>query len=128
MGKRIMVDVLIGGSAVTGLIMLVQFARAPHGFMLALALINLATAAFMWAVVRPLLRGKLGTAKALAEGSLVVLLSSWSALFWIEFFSPMRQMSSLAGALTWSAAALACVADLVATRFRKPAAPEKTHA
>lgn len=125
MGKKIMVDVLIAGSAVTGAVMMWQFAVRPGALMLTLALINLSTATFMAAVVRPLMRGKLGTAKVLANVSLVVLLSSWAASFWVQYFEFGRQPSSAAGALTWSVGALVCVADLVVETLKRPPLAEK---
>lgn len=125
MTKRIMIDVLALGMGVTGALMIYQYFAAPARLhvVLAFAIVNLASAAFLASVVRPMMQGRLGTVKWLMNGSLVVLLGSWSAVFWLEFFSPLRQPSSLSGAVTWSLAAIVCVVDLVLGSLRKAPVP-----
>lgn len=112
MGKRIMTDVLIVGTAITGVIMAAQFGADPNAFMATLALINLATALFLGVVVRPLLRGKVSDAKVLPHVAMLVLLGAWGAAFWIEYLTLTQLPSALAGAITWSVACLVYLVDL----------------
>ena len=116
MEKRIMTDVLIVGTAITGLIMVGQFVASPHPFMLTLGLINLATAAFLAVVVRPLLAGRAVGTGVLSHGSLILLLVAWGAAFWIEYFLIAARPSALAGGMTWTAAALVYTIGLLRPR------------
>lgn len=120
MGKRLMTDILIAGSAVTGLIMAAQFAKSLFPFMLMLSLINLATAVFLAVVVRPLLQGRVEPPHFWTHASLLGLLGGWAGAFWIEYLSITRLPSALAGALTWSLAALVYAADLLLARRPGP--------
>jgi predicted membrane channel-forming protein YqfA (hemolysin III family) len=133
MGKRLMTDVLIAGSGVTGAIMAWQaFAAEPNAFMATLALINLATALFLGVVVRPLMRGKVSQAKVLPHVAMLTLLGAWSGAFWIEYLTVTHLPSALAGAITWSLAVVIYAADLLfspaqeaATLEGKVAEPER---
>ena len=112
MGKRIMTDVLIVGSAITGVIMTVQFLQSHFLFMLMLALINIATAVFLAVVVRPLLCGRIEPPTFWTHASMLALLGGWSGAFWIEYLTITHLWSALAGALTWSLAAAVYAVDL----------------
>ena len=112
MGKKILTDLLILGSAATGLTLLVQTGELPAPFFLALASVNLGTALFLLLVVRPLLRGRVTQApQALVHGATLVLLGGWAATFWIEYAQVSHLPSALVGALTWTAATLVYVGD-----------------
>lgn len=106
----------MAGSAVTGLIMAAQFLRSRFPFMLMLALINLATAVFLAVVVRPLLRGRVEPPNFWTHASMLGLLGGWAGAFWIEYLTITRLPSALAGALTWSLAALVYAGDLLISK------------
>jgi hypothetical protein len=116
MGKRIMTDVLIVGSAITGFIMVAQFLQSHHLFMLMLALINIATAVFLRIVVRPLLMGRIEKPTFLTHASLLMLLGGWSGAFWVEYLTISHLPSALAGAVTWSLAAVVYAVDLMVSK------------
>jgi hypothetical protein len=125
MGKRIMTDVLIVGTGITGAIMAWQaFAAEPNAFMAMLALINLATALFLGVVVRPLLRGEVSKSKVLPHVAMLVLLGAWGAAFWIEYFTLTHLPSALAGAITWSLAGVIYLGDLLYKPADEAALPE----
>jgi hypothetical protein len=117
MGKRIMTDVLIAGSGITGVIMVWQaFAAEFNVFMSTLALINLSTALFLGVVVRPLMRGKVSQAKVLPHVAMLLLLGAWGAAFWIEYLTLTHLPSALAGAITWTLAGVVYAGDLAFSR------------
>jgi hypothetical protein len=114
MGKRIMVDVLILGTAITGIVTAASLVTGPiHGFMVALAIVNLSSAVFFASVVRPIMHGRAVTAKGAAHASLLVLLASSGALFFVEYFFMAPRTGALTAAVTWSLGALLYAVDLV---------------
>jgi hypothetical protein len=128
-GKTLMTDALILGSAITALVMGAQFAGQPHPFMGALALINAGTALFLCVVVRPLLQGKTTRYPNLAHASLLLLICSWSVALWIEYLQVTHLTSALTGAITWTVAGAIYSADLLAARLRPaPAAAPSSDA
>ena len=120
--KRLMTDILIGGTAVTGAVTLWQFGMALNAFIFLLAVVNLSTSLFLATFVRPLIMGRAITATKWAHGSLLVLLGSSGALFWVEYFGMAPRLGALTAAITWSIGTVVYAIDLaLPARVAQPA-------
>lgn len=121
MSKRWPIDILIVGSALTGLLTGLALLRQPQAFLAMLALINLSTSAFLALVVRPLVVGKAPARAEWVHTTLLVMFASSAGAFWIEYFSLTSRLGALSAAITWTLAGLLYAAQLVV----KPAAQQK---
>ncbi len=113
MSSRIMTDVLIVGSAVTATAFFAQAIADPHALTAVMGVINLGTAAFLLAAVRPILAGRPIAKKALAHGALLVLIAGWAAAFWVEYATIVARPSAMLGGLTWSLAGVVYLVGLL---------------